>query len=115
MDFSYSTIIQDGITISLVGIVIVFMALFILYKLFQWLSLLISLNIRQKLKREGKLAAGDDDSIMIPADHSAAIAMALYLYTELHDEESNVLTIENVTRIYSPWSSKYYNMRKRIR
>jgi hypothetical protein len=73
------------------------------------------MNIRQKLKREGKLTGGESDSLMIPSDHSAAIAMALYLYTELHDEESNILTIERVSRIYSPWSSKYYNMRKPTR
>jgi hypothetical protein len=41
--------------------------------------------------------------------------MALFLYNELHDEESNILTIERVSRIYSPWSSKYYNMRKPTR
>ncbi|MDX9905877.1 MAG: lamin tail domain-containing protein, partial [Bacteroidales bacterium] len=44
-----------------------------------------------------------------------AIAMALFLYNEVHDEESNILTIERVSRIYSPWSSKYYNMRKPVR
>ncbi len=107
--------IQDGLVISVVGILIVFVALFVLYKMFQWLSVLISMNLRQRLRREGKLAAGDSDSLMIPADHSAAIAMALYLYNDLHDEESNVLTIERVSRLYSPWSSKYYNMRKNIR
>ena len=112
MKVDWSIILQDGVIISLVGIVIVFIALFILYKVFAWISLLISLNIRQKLKREGKLTGSEGDSLMIPADHSAAIAMALFLYNELHDEESNVLTIERVSRIYSPWCSKYYNMRQ---
>ena len=47
----------------------------------------------------------------VPADANAAIAMALYLYfNELHDEESNVITINKVSRAYSPWSSKLYNM-----
>ncbi len=115
MDLNNSELIQDGIVISIVGIIIVFTALFVLYKVFQWISLAISINLRQKLRRQGKIAEGDSDNLMIPADHSAAIAMALYLCNDLHDEESNVLTIESVTRIYSPWSSKYYNMRKRIR
>jgi hypothetical protein len=53
--------------------------------------------------------------MMIPGDHSAAIAMALYMYNELHDEESNILTIDRVSRVYSPWSSKYYNMRHPVR
>jgi glutaconyl-CoA/methylmalonyl-CoA decarboxylase subunit delta len=115
MKVDWSVILQDGVIISLVGIIIVFVSLLILYKLFSWLSWLISLNIRQKLKREGKLTGNESDSLMIPADHSAAIAMALYLNNEVHDEESNVLTIERVSRIYSPWSSKYYNMRKPTR
>jgi glutaconyl-CoA/methylmalonyl-CoA decarboxylase subunit delta len=112
-----SVVLQDGVIISIVGIIIVFVALLILYKVFAWISILISLNIRQKLKRQGKLTAEErgSDSLMIPADHSAAISMALYLYNELHDEESNILTIDRVSRIYSPWSSKYYNMRKPAR
>lgn len=44
-------------------------------------------------------------------DQYAAIAAALYLYQrELHDEENSVLTINKVAKVYSPWSSKLYNM-----
>ncbi|HOX78087.1 MAG TPA: hypothetical protein PLW31_08600 [Bacteroidales bacterium] len=115
MNEEISILVKDGIVISIVGIVIVFTALFVLYRVFGWISKLISLNIRQRLRRQGKLKEADDDNLMIPADHSAAIAMALFLYNEVHDEESNILTIERVSRIYSPWSSKYYNMRKPVR
>lgn len=42
----------------------------------------------------------------------AAISMALHLHlNEMHDEESNIITIKRVSRLYSPWSSKLYNMR----
>ena len=45
-------------------------------------------------------------------DVNAAIAMALYLhFNEMHDEESNVITIQRISKTYSPWSSKIYNMR----
>lgn len=45
-------------------------------------------------------------------DKMAAIAMALYLhFNEMHDEESNVITIQRISKTYSPWSSKIYNMR----
>ena len=44
---------------------------------------------------------------------NAAIAMALHLYqSELHDYENTVLTIQKVSRNYSPWSSKIYTLRK---
>lgn len=115
MNEEISILVKDGIVISIVGIVIVFTALFVLYRVFGWISKLISLNIRQRLRRQGKLKEADDENLMIPADHTAAIAMALFLYNEVHDEESNILTIERVSRIYSPWSSKYYNMRKPVR
>jgi Na+-transporting methylmalonyl-CoA/oxaloacetate decarboxylase gamma subunit len=112
MNQETSLLMQDALTISLVGIVIVFVSLIILYKSFDWISKLVSLNIRSRLRRQGKEVHGDTDNLMIPADHSAAIAMALYLYYELHDEESNVLTIDRVSRNYSPWSSKIYSMRR---
>jgi len=115
METNFDSILQDGLIISLVGVIIVFMALLILYRVFTWISMLIGMNIRQKLRRQGKHDEAGDDSMMIPGDHSAAIAMALYMYNELHDEESNILTIDRVSRVYSPWSSKYYNMRQPVR
>ena len=47
-----------------------------------------------------------------PTPHEqAAIAMAMHLYFDSHDEEPHVITIEEVERRYSPWSSKIYSMR----
>jgi len=41
----------------------------------------------------------------------AAIAAAIYLYgEELHDVENAVLTINKVSRTYSPWSSKIHGL-----
>jgi hypothetical protein len=42
----------------------------------------------------------------------AAIALALSGTTEMHDLESNVLTIQSVKSNYSPWSSKIYTLRE---
>lgn len=43
----------------------------------------------------------------------AAIAMALYLHLDsVHDEESEVVTIENPSAHYSPWSQKSLIMRR---
>lgn len=53
-----------------------------------------------------KYEAGNEEA------DKAAIAMALYLYfNEMHDEESDVITIKRVSKTYSPWSSKLYSMR----
>ncbi len=41
----------------------------------------------------------------------AAITTALALYThELHDHETEVLTIQQIKRIYSPWNSKIHGL-----
>ena len=41
----------------------------------------------------------------------AAIAAAIHLYgEELHDVENTVLTINKVSRTYSPWSSKIHGL-----
>jgi hypothetical protein len=42
----------------------------------------------------------------------AAIAMAIYEATELHDDENAILTIKSTVRNYSPWSSKIYTLRE---
>jgi len=44
----------------------------------------------------------------------AAITTALYEVSEVnvHDRENTVLTIQKVSRCYSPWSSKIYGMRE---
>ena len=46
-------------------------------------------------------------------DIFAAIATAIFLYRqEVHDMETTVLTIKRIDRMYSPWSSKIYGLRK---
>ena len=43
----------------------------------------------------------------------AAIALSIYMNrTELHDFESSKLTIQRISRNYSPWSSKIYSLRR---
>lgn len=64
----------------------------------------------------GKEEHKEFDEVHLTAGESAAIAMALHLYySEIHDEESNVITIKTVGRRYSPWSSKIYGINNLIR
>lgn len=49
------------------------------------------------------------------SEEQAAIAMAMHLYFNAHDEEPNFITIKEAERRYSPWSSKIYNMRNFIK
>jgi len=55
-------------------------------------------------------STGEQDD-EIPALEVAAIATALTLFfSDVHDEESNVITIKRIERRYSPWNSKIYGI-----
>jgi len=46
-------------------------------------------------------------------DLSAIIAATIHLYLqEVHDFQNYSLTIKRIDKIYSPWSSKIYGLRK---
>ena len=48
---------------------------------------------------------------MISQEEIAAIATAFKIYkSALHDRESEVLTILNIKRAYSPWNSKIHGL-----
>jgi glutaconyl-CoA/methylmalonyl-CoA decarboxylase subunit delta len=70
----------------------------------------INLLILSKLKKD-KNQEVKEDEISMSGEVSAAISAALYLYMdEGHDEESNIVTIKRISKLYSPWSSKLYSL-----
>ncbi|MCK4663920.1 MAG: hypothetical protein KAT68_13720 [Bacteroidales bacterium] len=110
INFDFSAITGSEITIAIVGYCIVFFSLVALYLFFFNLPKLIKFNIRQKLKRQGKDITKSHE-ISVTGETNAAIAMSLYLFfEELHDTESNIITIKKVSKAYSPWSSKIYGL-----
>ena len=110
IDLDFSVITWDAWQVVIIGQLVVFTALLTIYLIFRYLiPAVFKLKFRQLAKNIGKQVEEMHEEV--PADANAAIAMALYLYfNELHDEESNVITINKVSRAYSPWSSKLYNM-----
>jgi Na+-transporting methylmalonyl-CoA/oxaloacetate decarboxylase gamma subunit len=102
---------QGGWTVALVGYSIVFGALLLLIGIFLALPKVINMKIRWELRRKGKHHAYNDDDLHVKGDVSAAISLAIHLYfSEMHDAESNVITISRIQRRYSPWSSKIYSI-----
>jgi glutaconyl-CoA/methylmalonyl-CoA decarboxylase subunit delta len=101
-----------GIGMTVIGYVVVFIALLLLYLLFFNITKLLQINVKRLLKREGKVIEVKEE-LSISGEVNAAIAMALHLYySEIHDKEDTVLTINKVSRTYSPWSSKIYGLRQ---
>ncbi len=104
-----------GIGMTVIGYVVVFIALLLLYLIFFNLSKVLQINVKRLLRREGKIVEEKED-ISMSGEVNAAIALALHLYyTEIHDNEETVLTINKVSRTYSPWSSKIYGLRQHPR
>ncbi len=107
-------IIEEGIVIALTGYAIVFIALLLLYYLFSSLSKLLIWQTKQNLIKTGRFPKHikKEDDIHISGETIAAIAMAIYLCRDLHDDESNVLTIKKISKVYSPWNSKIYGINR---
>ncbi|MCA1756522.1 MAG: OadG family protein [Bacteroidales bacterium] len=109
--FLFSLDSSTGV-IVLVGYGVVFASLIILYFVFRYLlPFVLRLKLYRRAAREGR-AIDESERGEMSGEVNAAIATAIFLYfNEQHDYESNVITIRKVSRTYSPWSSKIYNMR----
>lgn len=102
-----------GIGITAIGIGVVFISLLLLYALFYNITKILNLKLRRERRKEGKEISPELKSQEIPGEVNAAIAMALHIFfSEQHDRENTVLTINRVARTYSPWSSKIYGLRQ---
>lgn len=104
-----------GFGLAAVGIAVVFASLILLYIVFLNLTKFIQSRGKKKRVKEGHPEIPVKDA-ELTGEINAAIAAALFLYSqELHDQESTVLTINRVSRTYSPWSSKIYGLRQNPR
>jgi len=104
-----------GIGMTLIAMFVVFSALAALYIIYYSLGkyFVRKASVKRKHKEAGIAGAIKDSEEIISGELNAAIAMTLYLYqSEMHDYENTVLTIQKVSRNYSPWNSKIYNIRK---
>lgn len=114
ISFDISNIISNnGVIISVVGYVVVFAALLVLYVAFANITKVLLLRQKMRLKLAGEKRELTRDELAVTGEINAAIGMALYLhFSEIHDYESTVLTIKKVQKTYSPWSSKIYGLRE---
>jgi Na+-transporting methylmalonyl-CoA/oxaloacetate decarboxylase gamma subunit len=105
--------LEAGMTVAVVGFLIVFCSLAVMVVIFSRLPKLINMKFnREKFQRKSKeQEVVKQDDFIIEGNVTAAISLALHMYfNELHDEESNIVTIKKVRKAYSPWSSKIYSV-----
>ena len=109
--FDLTKISAESLTIALIGYVIVFIALTGLYYSFKLLPKALDIINKIRFTKKVKEEAIAAPSHMVSVDIGAAISAALFLYfNEMHDDEKTVLTIEKISKRYSPWSSKIYSV-----
>ena len=102
---------QIGFSISLIGYLVVLLALTFLYGIYSLIPLLLDQYNRYHLRLKGRHECAEKDSLDITGEEAAAIATALFYYcNELHDVESGKITIKKISKRYSPWSSKIYEV-----
>ncbi|MEJ5302609.1 MAG: lamin tail domain-containing protein [Bacteroidales bacterium] len=103
-----------GIAMAIIAMSVVFSSLALLSLIFRNINKVYNLNIKAIFKRrreEEPQAEAQEEGI--PGEVAAAIALALHMYQQqIHDNETTVLTIQRVSRLYSPWSSKIYGLRQ---
>lgn len=104
---------EFAISLSVIGYIIVLIALTFLFLIYKLIPLVLRFITRSYLRRKIRLNDEKYEEVAVTGEVSAAISIAIYLYlNEQHDAESGLITIKEVSKKYSPWSSKIYGMRQ---
>ena len=104
---------KDGVGMTVTAMGVVFLGLLGLYLLFKLVgNTAVSLGDKRAMKIAGISKEQAKGITTQSGEVYAAIAMAIFEATEMHDEENAILTIKNTVRNYSPWSSKIYTLRE---
>lgn len=99
-----------GIGMTVIAMTVVFIVLAIIYLVFKYFSKLYAMEWK---KKSVDVSSPKVEMHDVQSEVSAAIGMAVHLYTsQQHDLDSLTLTINTVSRRYSPWSSKIYTLRQ---
>jgi Na+-transporting methylmalonyl-CoA/oxaloacetate decarboxylase gamma subunit len=100
-----------GGLMTLTSMFVVFSGLFILFVAFNFTGNIAKWFTKRKAIESGKIVVEDDHELS--GEVLAAISAAIYeIKQDAHDIESTILTIDEVKRTYSPWSSKIYGLRQ---
>ncbi len=109
----FGLIDPSGSGLTFISMGVVFSALILLSIVFTMIGKLMSGAFFKKKSAAGQEASAKSNDAELSGEVAAAIMMALHLYRkEQQDDNHAVLTINRMSKIYSPWSSKIYSMRR---
>ena len=101
---------SEMLLMALFGFLMVFVVLVLLIYVMKTMGYVFTHQRPKKVKVSATGEAETHDAIS-DQEIAAAIATALKLYkSNLHDRESEMLTINRIARTYSPWSSKIHGL-----
>ena len=95
-----------------IGFALVFLVLVLLIFIMKGMGWVFTHQKRTaKVAATGVAVADDEHEAITDQEIAAAIITALKLYkSNLHDQESEMITIHRIARAYSPWSSKIHGL-----
>ncbi|MFI3306369.1 MAG: OadG family transporter subunit [Rikenellaceae bacterium] len=106
-----------GITVTVISVSVVLLALIVLALLIWGFSRVITSLEKRQSEESRKRSLRTPNAVVHDVEDESngevivAIALALKLHKEdLHDRESEVITLNSVARVYSPWSSKIHGL-----
>jgi Oxaloacetate decarboxylase, gamma chain. len=99
---------------TIITLLVVFIALVLLYFVFRVISRTSAKNTQKR--RESAVTGTTERATVsdrIPGEVLTAIFMALHEeQSNVHDFEHTILTFNKISKNYSPWSSKFYGLRE---
>ena len=103
---------RDMLLVAGIGFGIVFAVLVLLIYVMRLMGWVFTRQKKAaKAAATGAPVADDDHEAITDQEIAAAIITALKLYkSNLHDQESEMITIHRIARAYSPWSSKIHGL-----
>ena len=102
----------DMLLVAAIGFGVVFVVLVLLIYIMRFMGWVFTRQKKAaKAAATGAPVADDDHEAISDQEIAAAIMTALKLYkSNLHDQESEMITIHRIARAYSPWSSKIHGL-----
>lgn len=103
-----------GVGMTLIAMIVVIGVLAFVATFFQNLERMINFTTKALSKRKVKNEEVEV-KVSTSVEEAAAIALALHLFiSDQHDSESLNLTLNRISKTYSPWSSKIYGVMNSI-
>ncbi len=101
---------SEMLLMAAIGFLLVFAVLVLLIFMMKAMGWVFTRQKRAAKVAEKGTTAEEHDA-MSDQEIAAAIITALKLYkSNLHDQESEMLTINRIARAYSPWNSKIHGL-----